>query len=164
MEIFPDIPVRAKDRYVQIRKGRRGARSGHYTLRWRMWPMDKGDEAEPNDRPGQATRILPGVSARGYIYPPGDRDWFWFEFPGVPGNTVRVRISAQGLPKVHLRIRLLDGMRNVLAEAVRQSAAGQRKIELNLHVAKRYYIEVDDDSGRRANASDTYELELVKLW
>ncbi len=163
-ELFPDLPVRGRDRYVMIRRGKRGKRSGRYTFTWVLSPLDRADEGEPNDRPSQATRLLPGNAAKGYIYPPGDKDWYWFEFPGVPGNTVRIRLSAQGLPRVRLRLRLLDGMRNVLAESSRQSPAGERKVELNIHVGKRYYVVVDDDSGRRANPSDTYELELVKLW
>ncbi len=165
-EILTNLRIGAQDRWIRITMHRKGRSVGPlpYKLTWKMTGMEKGDESEPNNRVGQANRIRPGVSARGFIYPPGDKDYYWFEFPGSLGTTLRVRIQVQGIPKVRLSIRLLDGMGNVLAQSARRSSAGPRTIEINLHVHKRYYILVQDDSGRRANDTDTYELDMTRIW
>ena len=165
-EILTNLRLGHEDRWIRIRRSGKHspARPLPYTLTWKMTGLEKGDEAEPNNRPGRANRIRPGVSARGFIYPPGDKDYYWFEFPGATGTTVRVRIQVQGVPKIRIALRLLDQMGNVLAQSSLRSSAGPRRIEINLHVHKRYYIEVKDDSGRRANDTDTYELDLTRIW
>jgi hypothetical protein len=133
-----------------------------YRLRWVVTPADRGDEREPNDKLRQANVVVPGVSARGYIYPNGDVDFYRFRLPGVLGTTQRVRISVQGVPRVRLQLTLLDDQQNVLATNALPTTEGLRQITTTLHCSKLYYVRIRDPQGRHANATDNYELILAR--
>lgn len=133
-----------------------------YRLLWVVTPADRGDEREPNDTQRTATLIAPGVSARGYIYPRGDVDYYRFRLPGILGSTQKVRISVQGVPKVRLQLTLLDDQNNALASRSLPTSEGLRQITTTLHSAKYYYLKICDQHGRRVNTTDNYELLLAR--
>jgi hypothetical protein len=165
VEVFPNMRLRPGETWIRVQASKgRVARTSKYALRWRLLGVEKGDEIEPNDKMGNATGLVAGQSARGFIYPPGDVDYYRFRLRGRPSTTGRVRIVAQGIPKVKLELSLLDGVRNVLKQAQQRSFAGPRTIEVNLHVGKWYYVRVRDAENRRSNAADSYELEVVRKW
>jgi hypothetical protein len=164
-EVFPNMRLRPGETWIRVQcVAKRCPRSSKYTLSWRLLRIEKGDEIEPNDKMQDATQVIAGRSARGFIYPPGDVDYYRFRLRGRPATTGRVRIVAQGIPKVKLKLRLLDGVRNVLKEAEKRSFAGARAIEVNLHVGKWYYLRIGDAENRRSNAEDSYELEVIRKW
>jgi hypothetical protein len=163
-EVFPNMRLRPGDTWVRVTARDRPPRAAKYLLRWKLLRIEKGDEVEPNDKPRQATTLVVGQSARGYIYPSGDVDIYRFRLRGRSATTGRVRLLVQGIPKVKLKLSLLDTVRNVLGEATKRSFAGVRVIEVNLHVGKWYYLRVEDADGRRANSVDSYELEVVRKW
>jgi hypothetical protein len=131
-----------------------------YRLRWEVTPADRGDEREPNNTQATPNGIVPGVTARGFIYPRGDVDFYRFRLPGVLGTTQKVTISVQGVPRVRLELTLMDGQKNVLAKSSKATSEGLRKIVTTLHSAKYYYLRIRDEHGRRVNATDHYELML----
>jgi hypothetical protein len=133
-----------------------------YTLRWVVTPADRGDEREPNDKLRAANPVVPGVSARGYIHPKGDVDYYRFRLPGFLGSTRKVRISVQGVPRVRLHLTLMDDQHNVLAQSAMPTTEGLRQITTTLHCAKYYYVRIRDQKGRHANATDNYELILAR--
>lgn len=164
-EVLPNVRLAVGLSWLKVTAGKRSlVRGAKYELMWRLYPIERGDEAEPNDAMGKATSMLPGVSARGYIYPPGDVDYYRFRLKGNPGTVAKVTLSVQGIPKVRLKLQLLDGVRNVLGEVTRRSSEGLRRIQTNLHVGKPYYLRVKDAANRRSNATDSYELHLVRHW
>lgn len=164
-ELIPNYRVRPGDVFIQVSNSPRSSPStSPYVLTWRLTNVEEGDEAEPNDKMSQATLLRTGVSARGFIYPPGDVDFFRFRLSGRAGTTGRVRIAVQGIPNVQLKISLLDGLGNVLEESDERSFAGIRKMEVNLHVGKWYFIKVEDYDNIRSNPVDSYELEVVREW
>ena len=164
-EILSNIRLARGVSFIRVSSARRRlGHSGAYHLKWRIIAVEKGDEMEPNNAMGRATHIRLGVSARGFIYPPGDVDFYWFEIPGPIGGTVRVRASVQGIPKVRLHLTLLDGMKNVLGEDTKLAAPGRRQVEINLHMGKRYYLRLAGESKRRSNSVDSYDLELTRVW
>lgn len=135
---------------------------GSYRLQWTATPADRGDEREPNNTPGQANLITPGITARGYVHPIKDVDWYRFRLMGFVGATARVRISVQGIPGVHLALSLMDDQQTELARSTQPTSEGVRVIETTLHYAKTYYVKVSDDQNQRASPSEHYEL-LVAL-
>ncbi len=164
-EIIPNFRVRPGDVFIQVVNSPQSPpTTGRYVISWRLSNVEQGDEAEPNDKMSQATLLRPGVSARGFIYPPGDVDFFRFRLSGRAGTTGRVLISAQGIPNVQLKISLIDSGGNILKESDERSFAGIRKMEVNLHVGKWYFIKVEDYDGRRSNSVDNYELEVIRQW
>ncbi len=136
---------------------------GSYRLLWVATPADRGDEREPNDRRALASLLRPGVSARGYIYPTKDVDWYRFRLRGFLGSTRKVRLSVQGIPHVRLKLTLLDDQLNELSSSRRPTSEGTRVITTTLHCAKYYYVRVEDEQGRRVNPTDNYELLLALL-
>lgn len=164
-EILSNVRLSRGASFVRVSSARRHlAHSAAYHLKWRIVSVEKGDEVEPNDSVGRATHIRLGVSARGFIYPPGDVDYYWFAVPGPIGGTVRIRASVQGIPKVRLHLTLLDGMKNILGEDSKLAAPGRRQVEINLHMGKRYYLRLAGESKRRSNSVDSYDLELTRVW
>lgn len=133
-----------------------------YSLRWVVTPADRGDEREPNNKLAQANSVVPGVSARGYIHPKGDVDYYRFRLPGFLGTTQKVKISVQGVPRVRLHLTLMDDQKNVLAQSSMPTTEGRRQITTTLHCAKYYYVRIRDQKGRHANATDNYELTLAR--
>jgi len=133
-----------------------------YRLRWVVTPADRGDEREPNDKLPRANSVVPGVSARGYIHPKGDVDFYRFRLAGFLGTTQKVRISVQGVPRVRLHLTLMDDQKNVLAHSALPTTEGLRQITTTLHCAKYYYVRIRDHKGRHANATDNYELILAR--
>ncbi len=133
-----------------------------YKLRWVVTPADRGDEREPNNNLRAANGVVPGVSARGYIHPKGDVDFYRFRLPGFLGTTQKVRISVQGVPRVRLQLTLMDDQKNVLASSALPTTEGLRQITTTLHCAKYYYLRIRDQKGRHANATDNYELILAR--
>ena len=133
-----------------------------YSLHWVVTPADRGDEREPNGKQTTANFIAPGVSARGYIYPRGDVDFYRFRLPGFLGTTQKVKISVQGVPRVRLHLTLMDDQKNVLAQSSMPTTEGRRQITTTLHCAKYYYVRIRDQKGRHANATDNYELTLAR--
>lgn len=133
-----------------------------YKLRWVVTPADRGDEREPNNKLRTANVVVPGVSARGYIHPKGDVDYYRFRLPGVLGTTQKVRISVQGVPRVRLHLTLMDDQKNVLASSGLPTTEGLRNITTTLHCAKYYYVRIRDQKGRHSNATDNYELILAR--
>jgi hypothetical protein len=134
-----------------------------YKLSWVVTPADRGDEREPNDKLATANGVVPGVSARGYVHPKGDEDFYRFRLAGLLGTTQKVRISVQGVPRVRLHLTLLDDQKNVLAQSSRPTTEGLRSITTTLHCAKYYYLRIRDSQGRHANATDNYELILARI-
>lgn len=159
-ELLPNVYASSGVR-IRVSGARRTFAPKHsYVLRWEATPATRGDEREPNNRPGQATRLVPGVSARGFIYPAGDRDWYWFRLPGRVGSTHKILLAVQGLPSVRLRLLLLDAHKEVLSTSRRPTSEGLRTLTTLVHSAQRYYVRIEDESGRRVNATDDYELRL----
>ena len=52
-----------------------------YALSCSWHPLSAGEEAEPNDGPGQTTRLSPGLELKGYLGHRGDVDSFRVEAP-----------------------------------------------------------------------------------
>jgi hypothetical protein len=132
-----------------------------YRLLWAVNAADRGDERELNDTLATANWILPGVSARGFIHPVKDVDFYQFRLIGGLGSTQRVRISVQGLPGVRLKLTLLDDQQAILSEAALPTSEGMREIETTLHCSKTYYLKLQDEHDRRANPGDSYELTVA---
>ena len=164
-EKVPNFRVRPGDLFIQVRSSKKNPEdTGRYVFSWNLVRVEKGDEIEPNNKKSQATLLIPGVSARGFVYPSGDIDYYRFRLRGRGGTTGRVHIAVQGIPNVRLKVSLLDGVENVLRESDKHSFAGIRKMEVNLHVGKWYFLKVEDFDGRRSNPNDSYELEVIRKW
>jgi hypothetical protein len=70
------------------------------------------DEWEPDDDPGEARPLEPGVAQQHNLHTLGDRDWLYFE--AQSGQSYEIRTSHLG-PEVDTVVSLYDGQGNELA-------------------------------------------------
>jgi hypothetical protein len=86
-EIIPNLRIGEGDAYVVVREARSPGKvagenvTDEYSLTASWHALAQDEEAEPNDAPGQVTKLQPGVELRGYLGRRGDVDTFAIEAP-----------------------------------------------------------------------------------
>jgi serine/threonine-protein kinase len=92
-EAIPNLRIGDGEAYVVVREVHTPGKvpgenvTDEYALSCTWHPLGPGEEAEPNDGPGQTTRLAPGLELKGYLGHRGDVDSF--------------RIDAQDGAKLH---------------------------------------------------------------
>jgi serine/threonine protein kinase len=131
-------------------------------------PRDQ--ESEPNDEPGSANKLWPGIALKGKIgrrnsADEGDPDVFRIELEG--GNTPRVaRLALSGLPNMNLALDVVAKGSSQPVLSVNSAGVGEAEVIPNLTLtAPLYYVRVREvlvpGQPPTENISDQYTLELT---
>src|SRR5262249_23520407 len=86
-ETIPNLRLGDGEAYVVVREVHTPGKvpgenvTDEYALSCSWHPLGAGEEAEPNDAPGQTTRLSPGLELKGYLGHRGDVDAFRVEAP-----------------------------------------------------------------------------------
>ncbi|MEM7256331.1 MAG: VWA domain-containing protein [Pseudomonadota bacterium] len=84
---------------------RRGKGIAPYAMKATLHPLpDPSHELEPNDTPPFAHRLTPGIARTGRLALNGDRDWYFFDWPG----TGPARLSISGADNNEIKLELSD--------------------------------------------------------
>ena len=110
-EIIPNLRIGDGEAYVVVREMHTPGSvpgenvSDEYALSCSWHLLGPGEEAEPNDAPGQTTRLAPGLELKGYLGHRGDIDAFKIDAP--PGAALHGTLV---LPAgIDARVQIADG-------------------------------------------------------
>ena len=98
-------PDTAKDALVFVVRGKKGAARGTYRFVATLHEAGPFGEFEPNATAGTANKLDAGLEVRGFLYPPGDRDWFVFNAPGEGQIDARLAAPAGIMAVLEIRDR-----------------------------------------------------------
>lgn len=149
-----DLPAAGRY-YLQLADAGGAASPDNYRLNLHFEP---GDEFEPNETLGRATRIEPTSSLLASIMPAGDQDWYRFhvDHPGA----VDVHIG-QAAPNLALRFRVYNAERTMIVNWVNPLRAGaETEATVDLPTAGWYYLQVTDATDNERSAQP-YALSLT---
>ncbi len=132
----------------------RSAPSGAYTLEVELGePPAAGDEAEPNDEIAYAGELPLGGAARGYIGWSKDIDVYRVPLEGA-GDDVALSVDVDGVPRLALRIAVLDAAGTSLLE--RLGRAGEPVALRNVAIKEgdaHVYVSI---TAAKGNDTDRY--------
>ncbi len=134
-----------------------------YEFKWSTRPARPGDEQEPNNQPGRANVIHPGMPISGYISVKGDVDYYHFSIPGTLQDPPRISVQLTGGYGINPVVILKDSYGNVVREDQRGVYSGLRKIRTSIHPGRKYLIVVKDKTDTQFNPLKHYELRLEKI-
>jgi len=112
------------------------------------------EEVEPNDRPEQATAILPGKAVAGRIQNVGkkrDVDHFLFTSQH-PKGILRVEVS--GVPGLNLVVSVVQKMPRKLLATANNGGAGAPEVIPNVAVTTGEYFIVVKEAGKKKSGAD----------
>jgi hypothetical protein len=128
-----------------------------YELTVELRPDDELEEREPNDLGSNATEVKLGGKRRGYIHPKGDIDVYRLDLSAETASR-KVRVDLQGIPKVALRLAVLDATGKRVAETAAKAPEESIFVEPDLAPGM-YFIEVQGVK-KLSNPRDRYELSV----
>jgi hypothetical protein len=122
-----------------------------YTLTLSTQPAGEDTEVEPNNNATQAT-VLKGTTARGWLAPKGDEDWFRFT---VPDGATKASAAVTAPSGVTLSVRLVDDTKTPLGPAL-----GGGRAAGPVTAGRSYYAVVKASSEKQSNPRDSYTLTV----
>ncbi|MDR2733526.1 MAG: hypothetical protein LBC99_02640 [Spirochaetota bacterium] len=133
-----------------------GARDTGYSIMANYHPAGAFAEFEPNDTPAAANPLTPGVEMRGYFFPAGDQDWFYFDLERE--SILDMRLITPAGVKAGMRLQNADGQ---AAAATPSFAAGEVRLRTHSLPEGRWFLllAAEDD----ANPRDPWLLTVAHI-
>ncbi|HXI59430.1 MAG TPA: hypothetical protein VNO55_25360 [Polyangia bacterium] len=157
-EGFPNLSVTPGAYYLRVRAAATGAGAGSYRLVARLFPLETGEEQEPNGKAALASEAPASGEVIGYHGWRRDQDWYRVPLASVPEGSV-LGVDLEPVPGVAASLLVYDAAERKLVES--RGHSEERVAVRNVRLAPgdpHLYVVVRTDSGR--NTAVRYNLRL----